>query len=91
MSHVSESTDLRENSLTQLKGVDIYTLLFCCGKFCIPVHESFYKKLPVCWCKRLGIAALAFIILPFFPFLFAAVLFFYYYDILNKIFTIMIF
>ena len=35
-------------------------LLFCCGNFCVPVRESFYKKLPVCRCKRLGIAALGY-------------------------------
>ena len=33
-------------------------LLLCCGKFCIPVCESFYKKLLVSRSKRLGIAGL---------------------------------
>ena len=29
-------------------------LLLCCGNFCVPVRESFYKKLSVRRCKRLG-------------------------------------
>ena len=33
-------------------------LLFCCDNFCVPVRESFYKKLRVRPCKRLGAAGL---------------------------------
>ena len=57
-SHLSEYAVSMENNLTQPKGVDIYLLLLCCGKFCLPVRESFYKKLPVRRCKWLGTAAL---------------------------------
>ena len=40
-------------------GVDIYLLLLCCGKFCVPVRESSCKKLLIRRRKRLGTAALA--------------------------------
>ena len=59
MSHISESAVLIENILTHPKGVNIYLLLRCCGKFCVPIRESFYKKLPVRRCERLGTAATA--------------------------------
>ena len=58
MSHISESAVPMENNLTQPKGIDICLLLLCCGKFCVPVHESFYKKLSVRLCKKLRAAGL---------------------------------
>ena len=60
MSPISESAVPMENNLTQAKGIDIYLLLLCCGKFCVPVRKSFYKKLPVRLCKRLGTVALVY-------------------------------
>ena len=58
MSHISESTVLMENNLTQPKRGRYISIVAFCGKFFIPVHESFYKKLPVHRCKRLGTAGL---------------------------------
>ena len=57
MRHISESAVLLENDLTLPKLVDIYLLLLCCC-FVVSVRESFYKKLLVRPCKRLGTAVL---------------------------------
>ena len=57
-SHISESAVLMENNFAKPKVVDIYLLLLCSGKFCVPVCDSLYKELPVRLCKRLGTAGL---------------------------------